>query len=155
MWCLGLDAICREVHPTAHVEVLDGPIGEFVTDYLAENGRQILIIGQLSVNDSIPFLGFSDQAWGSVLPFITNLLAHVEATGWGGSNNSNHNRGGRFNYANSITNVAWGASVDAIPTNSPMSPGRPRAAQLHVCDAFFFAGIRSVCGVNLIAVIPW
>ena len=41
-------------YPTARVEVPDGTVGEFVTDYLTENGRQTLIIGQLSVNDSDP-----------------------------------------------------------------------------------------------------
>ena len=80
--CLGLDGLSQKVHPTAHVEVPAGTVGDFVTNYLDENGCQIKIIGQLSVNDSVQFLGLSDQAWGSGLLFVANLLAHVESTGW-------------------------------------------------------------------------
>ena len=43
--CLGLDGICHEAHPTARVEIPYGTVGEFVTNYLAENGLQITIIG--------------------------------------------------------------------------------------------------------------
>ena len=85
-WCLGLDRIFREVHPTAPVDILDGTVREFVTDYLAENGRPIVIIGELSANSSVKFWLLFDQAWGSGLPYIANLLAEVEATGWGSSN---------------------------------------------------------------------
>ena len=61
-WCLGLDNISREVHPVAPVEFIDGPVGEFVTDYLAKNGRIIQIIGQLSVNGSVKILGVPNQS---------------------------------------------------------------------------------------------
>ena len=57
-WCLGLDGICCKVHPTACGEVPAGTVGDFFTDYLAENGRQIPIIGQLSINNSVQFLHF-------------------------------------------------------------------------------------------------
>ena len=53
LWCLGLDNITREVHPTAQLEVVTGTVGEFVTNYVSENGRRNQIIGKLSVNDSI------------------------------------------------------------------------------------------------------
>ena len=102
--CLGLYVISHEVHPTAHVEGTTGTVGEFFTNYLSENGRQIKIIGQLSVNNSVQVLGFSDQAWGIGLPFICNILAHVKATGWEVANNFNQNLGGRLNNANIITN---------------------------------------------------
>ena len=52
-WCLDLYGICCEVRSIAHVEVTVGTVREFVTDYLAENGRRILIIGQLYVNNSV------------------------------------------------------------------------------------------------------
>ena len=67
--------------PSARVEVPDRTVGKFVTDKVAENGRQIDIIGQTYVNNSVQFLGFSDQAWGSGLLFIDNLMDHVEVTG--------------------------------------------------------------------------
>ena len=50
LWCLGFDGISWKVHPTARVDVTDGTMGEFVTDYPAENGRRINIIGQIFVN---------------------------------------------------------------------------------------------------------
>ena len=65
LWCLGLDRIIRGVHPTAHVEFPDGTVGEFLTDYLAENGHLIEITGQLSVNDIVQFLGFSKPRLGN------------------------------------------------------------------------------------------
>ena len=82
MWCLGLDRIRREVHLTARVEVTAGIVGEFGTNYPSKDGRRIDIIGKISVNDSVQLLGLSDQAWGSGLTFIFNLLDHVEGTGW-------------------------------------------------------------------------
>ena len=71
LWCLGLENISRKVHPTAQVEVVDITFGEFVTNYLAENGLRIHIIGQLSVNDSVYFLGVRNQAWGRGFMFIS------------------------------------------------------------------------------------
>ena len=57
VWCLGLDNINREVHPSAQVEVIAITVEEFGTNYLAGNERIIQIIGQLSVNDSAQFWG--------------------------------------------------------------------------------------------------
>ena len=57
-WCLGFDRICRKVHPTECVEVPSGTVREFVNYYLVENGSQTLIILQLSINNSVQFLGF-------------------------------------------------------------------------------------------------
>ena len=81
-------------------------------------------------------MGLYDQARGSGLPFIANLLAQVEATGWGNSNNHNQIWGGHFNNANIIINAAWGDSVDTSPTNLPRIPGRPHAAQCCVREYF-------------------
>ena len=72
-WYLDLDGIIHEDHPTAHVEVPAGTVGYFVTDSLAENGRRIVIIGKISVNGSIKFLGLFGQAWGTRIFFIFNL----------------------------------------------------------------------------------
>ena len=62
LWCLGLDNITREVHPTTRVEVIAGTVGKFTANYLAENGRRIPIIGRLSINNSVHF-------WGLLLKF--------------------------------------------------------------------------------------
>ena len=59
---MGLDGISQKVHTTARVEVTTGTVGDFVVDYLAENGRRIQIIGKRFVNDSVQVLGLSDQA---------------------------------------------------------------------------------------------
>ena len=73
---------------TAHVEIPDGIFEEFVTYYLSENGRRNHIIGEISINGSVQFIGLS-QIWGSRFLYIFNLQAHVEATGWGVSSNGN------------------------------------------------------------------
>ena len=119
LWCLRLDMIIHKFHPTELVEVTAGTVAEVMTNYLAENGHRIEIIGKLYINDNVQILGLSCQAWGSGLPFIPNLLDNVEDTGWGGSNNFNKNWGERFNNSNSITNVALGASADPRPINLP------------------------------------
>ena len=132
---MGLDRICHKIHPTARVEIRDETVGEFVTNYLAENGRRIAIIGKISVNVSFQFFGLSYQDWGSGFPYITNLLDQVEATGWGISKNPNQIWGG-FKNANRIINSAWGASIDASSNNSPQSPGRPHAARCRIHNNF-------------------
>ena len=84
-----LDGIYREVHPTACVDIPYGTVGAFVTNYLAENGRLVEIIGEISVNGNVQFLGLSDQVWVSGFPYIANLLDQVEAKGWVSYNNYN------------------------------------------------------------------
>ena len=100
------------------------------------NGRQIDIIGKISINDSVQFLILSDQAWGGGFPFIANLLAHVEATGWVSYNNSIQNWPGKFNDADRIMNVTWGASVDPRLDYLPQSSVNPCAAWSRVHDNF-------------------
>ena len=65
---------------------------------------------------------------GGGFPFTWNLQVCVEATGWGSGNYSNQDFGGENVGANSITNVAWGASVDASPANLPQILVNPCAA---------------------------
>ena len=107
-----------------------------MTDYLAENGRRIKIIGQLSVNDSVQFLGLSDQALVTGMPFIYNLWALSEPTGWVSANNSDQNWGISMFDANRLTNVAWVASVNSRTAYLPRSPVNPRATWILVCDDF-------------------
>ena len=64
LWCLGLDNITRKVHPTVLVEVVAGTVGEFMTNYLDENGRRIPIIGKISINNSVHFLAFLTLSGG-------------------------------------------------------------------------------------------
>ena len=73
VWSLGLDGIIREFHPTARVEVPSRTVGEFVTNYLSENGYIAHITRQLSINDSVQFLGVPVQSWGRRFPFLCNL----------------------------------------------------------------------------------
>ena len=55
VWSLGLDRIILKVPPTAQLEVPAGTIGDFLTDYLSENGNRIQIIRQLSINNAYNF----------------------------------------------------------------------------------------------------
>ena len=97
--------------------------------------------------------GIVRPSLGNWVPYIYNFLAQVESIGWSSSNNPNQIWGGRFNNANIIINSAWGDPINASPTNSPRSPGRPRSAQRYAHKSFFVAGVMSVCDVNLIAAI--
>ena len=64
LWCLGLDNISHILHPKAGVEVGSGTVGELTTNYLAENGLIISIIGKLSINGSVQFLGIPNFSGG-------------------------------------------------------------------------------------------
>ena len=57
IYCLGYDGITCELHPTAQVYVGAGSVGQLFSDYLAENGRRIFILGQIPINGSVKFLG--------------------------------------------------------------------------------------------------
>ena len=81
VWSLGLEGIICKVHPTVQVEVPAGTVGEFVNNYLAENGRRIQIIGQLSINRSAQFLVVPTQALGHGLPFPCNPQTPAGTTG--------------------------------------------------------------------------
>ena len=83
-----------------------------MTNYLAENGHRVDIIWQLSVHDSVQFLGVTNHNGGSGLPFIFILHAPVESTGWGSGDYSNQDWEGSIFDANRIKNFNWGASVD-------------------------------------------
>ena len=72
LWCWDINVILREVHPKSSVEILDGTIGEFVIKYPSENGWSNQIIGKISINGSVQFIGIS-QIWGNRLPYIFNL----------------------------------------------------------------------------------
>ena len=71
-----------------------------MTSNLAENIHKIHIIGQLSINDSLQFLGVSVQAWERGLPFLLNMQAPAVATGWESGHTSNKNWEGSMFDAN-------------------------------------------------------
>ena len=89
IWCLGSNGITREFHPTDQIDVGAGTVGQFTTNYLAENGRRIPVIGQVSINGSIKLSGIPANAWGCRLPFIENLQDTTVFSGWGDADNSN------------------------------------------------------------------
>ena len=87
---LGSDGVTREFHPTAQVDVGVGTVGQFFTDYLAENSRIIPILGQISINRSVQVLGLPDFNRTSGPMFIENLQVPYDNTGWGHGVTSNH-----------------------------------------------------------------
>ena len=111
-------------------------MGQFKTNYLAENGRRIPVIGQLSIYGSVKLLGILADAWGHVLPFIENLQAPTVPSGCGDTNTSNQNQGvfpvGPYrNIA-----VSWGSTVPARPAYVHRSTENPIAAACRVRDDF-------------------
>ena len=58
LWHHGLGGLCRDVNPTARVDIPPGTDREFITEYLTNNGGRIIIIGQSSVNVNVQFTGF-------------------------------------------------------------------------------------------------
>ena len=91
IWCLSSDRITREVHPTAQLDVSAGVIGQFLSDYLAENGRRIPILGQICINGSVELLGIPNFHRTSDPMYTENLLAPHDTTGWGDGGNPNQN----------------------------------------------------------------
>ena len=107
-------------------------MGEFTTDHLAENRRRIPIIGQLSINSSVQFLGIPDFSRGSGLSFLPNLQAPTDPTGCvnGGTYNNNWEVRPGGPYSN--TSVTWDTTVPACPDYMPMSLVNPRATTRRV-----------------------
>ena len=56
----GEDGVMREVHPTARLDVGDGLVREFATDYLTEIWRRVPMFGINSINGSVQWLGVPD-----------------------------------------------------------------------------------------------
>ena len=152
MWCLGSDSITQKIHPTARVEVGSGTVGQFMTNYLDENGRIIPTICQISINGSVKLLSIPDFFINSGLSLIDHLQAPTTTSGWGHTNTSNQNWGvspGGY-YRNDA--VACGSTVPARPAYAPRSPENLRAAA-HCCPLLYAAyvmtsivwGVASLC----------
>ena len=123
------------MHLYAHIDIPAGNVGEFVTEYFSENGQHNRIIGELSINGSVQFIGISD-IWGSVLPFIPNPRAPDISSGWGsnvssssngntGSSNINGSWGGSFSNPTFNLSGNWSVSIDASPADLSRSPTCP------------------------------
>ena len=141
-WCCDICRIFREVHSIARMDIPDGTNGEFVTDYLSENGRHDQIIGELFTNGNVQFIGLS-KIWGSGVLYIFNIRAHVETKGWCISVVTSYNGnpgygtdigswGGKYAHSTVSWNGNWDLSVNASSDNSPQSPISPRVARRRV-----------------------
>ena len=60
VWCSSSNGITREVHPTARVDVGAGVVLQSLSNYLTENGCRIPILGKISINESVEYLGIPD-----------------------------------------------------------------------------------------------
>ena len=111
-------------------------MGYFTTNYLDENGRRILIIGKISINDSVQFWDIPDFVRVSGLLFLPNLQATADPTGWGNGGTYNQNWGGSWTEPYIYTSAAWGASAPYNLDYLPLSPINPCATVHHTCDNF-------------------
>ena len=57
------------------VDVGTGVVGEFSSDHLTESGRRIPILGQISMNESVEYLGVPDFHRTDGPFWASNLLA--------------------------------------------------------------------------------
>ena len=76
-----IKVIWHKFHPEARVDIPVVTVGEFATEHLSENKRHNQITGEFLINGSVQFIGLSD-IWGCRIPYIPNLLNHIEDTGW-------------------------------------------------------------------------
>ena len=117
------------MHPYACIDIPSGTVGEFFAEYISENGRRNQIIGELSINGSVQFIGISD-IWGSWFSFIPNTMAPEIFSGLGstGASSSNGNLGysiftgswgGSFAHPTVNWSVNWIGSVNTSPADSP------------------------------------
>ena len=122
----------------------------FSTEYLSKNGRRI--ISAFSINGSVQFIALY-QILGSGFPYIANLWANVESTGWESSSNRNPSSGtpgsstvtGRWGgrIADSAVNwsVNWDGSVNASPAYLLWSPVNPHVSW-HCVHKYFLNHIH-------------
>ena len=58
IWCLGSDGITCEVQATAQIDVGAEIVGQFATQYIAEYGHRVPVIGQISFNRTVKICAF-------------------------------------------------------------------------------------------------
>ena len=79
---LGSGGVTREVHPTVLLDVGYGVVEQFLSDYLAENGRRIPILDQIFINGGVELLVIPDFRRTSGPMYTDNILAPHDITGW-------------------------------------------------------------------------
>ena len=126
------------MHPYACIEIPAGTAGEFVTDYISENGRRNQIIGELPINGIVQFIRIS-EIWGSRLPFITDPRVPDCFSVWvctgaaisnvnPGSSTVTGSWGGSFAHPTVNWSVNWIGSVNTSPADFPRSTICPHIA---------------------------
>ena len=73
------------------IDVRAGTVGQFMTQYLDENGLTIPVIGQISISRSVKLSGIPADAWGGVFLFIQIGQDPTVPSGWEDANTSNQN----------------------------------------------------------------
>ena len=137
IWRLSSDGVTCEVHLAAQIDVGTETVEQFTANYLAKNGRRIPVIGQISINRSVEPLSIPADAWGCGLPFIENVQAPTDTTGWGHGGTSNQNWGVTLGVSYSIVSVAWGSTIPARSAYIPRSSDNLCITARCVRDKFF------------------
>ena len=75
VWTFSEDCVTREVHPTARIDVGDGLVGEFATDYLTPSWSRVPMFGRNYINGSVEWLGVPDFLRNYGPHWTLNLLA--------------------------------------------------------------------------------
>ena len=92
LWCHSLAGIYRKVHLTSQLEIANGTVGEFITNYLTSDRCRNGITGEVSINGSVQLLGLPD-VWGGSFPYVSNAdipeYMWWVAGGWNGIYSTN------------------------------------------------------------------
>ena len=128
LWYHGFDCLCRDVRPTARLDIPPGTFRSFITEYITADGTRIQTIGKNSVNGSVQFTGFR-EFWGSSFPYISNTFIPDTNRRWGWN-------GTDINSTSSTSSVIWGRTIDASPDYSLMSSDIYHVVQSHNHDKF-------------------
>ena len=86
VWALGFNRITREVHLIVQVDVGDGVVGQFSSEYLTENECRITILGKISMNGSVEYFGIPDFHRTDGPTWDDNFLDPCSSWGDGGTN---------------------------------------------------------------------
>ena len=122
---LGSSGITCEVHPTAQVNSDAGFVGEFFSDYLTESGCRVPIIGQISINGSVEYLGIPDFHRTGAPFWADNILAPCSS--WGdGDTTTNQNWVIQPGGAYVSVSVPCCGAVPTHPAYVPRSPENAR-----------------------------
>ena len=133
VWAFGSNGVTREVHPTAQLDVGTGVVGYFVTNYLTESGRRIPILGRISMNGSVEWLGVPDFHRTNGPACTDNLLAHGYSWGDRGTT-TNQNWGSQSGVDSVSVSFPWNRPVRVLPVYCRRISKNMRAAARRVRD---------------------